>query len=759
MAKNKVKHTANCRDKILVKYVDELGIDKSTEIRPEWYFIIRQSDVDKAKELIDCRFEPGYTGYSKIFLPSSNKDYIRDAVFTLENAGIETYEADLLPDKRWFIDKRVEIAENFKTLYWDIETDDTQDKLEVGRDRIVSIATVDQDGHERFFRLKEFTDEGERTLLMEFRNHVKNYDLLCGWNSTFFDTPYVKIRCKKLGVSTFFLSLLANYDLLKRCRFIFRSYSTIKSFSLENISQHFLGRGKIKHTEKIIDMWKNDHKLLRKYNLEDCRLVRDIDKKLGISEMMIRQSSWCGVPPSQFGLYSIIDALIIKKAHEMGKYVRTSLNSLKERNPENVKGNEDPNDTNTEKTKYTGAIVLEPTVGLYDKLYVFDFKSLYPSIIRTSNIGYDTLLDASSSSYVDPGCIINPGTVLTSRKSGIIKPTHFRKQPSVINITITELLKKRTEYKKLKLKMIEEGKNHGPEWESAASNEIIVKELSNSLYGIMGLEYGRYFSVDIAESITLFGQWCLNFAKTYFESIGYKVIYGDTDSVFVSTSGKEMDVEKELEGFHIKLKEKLLDFNITDCFIELAFDKQYERFLMVAKKTYAGHVKNIEGKKTDDIYARGLEYIKKNTFKFAAIKQKELVETILRKGMTREEAIKFLEDTRAEFYNTTFEKSDLILQQKVSKGFDEYKTKPIHVRLIEELSNRTGERFTGSEVEYIITSYNKKMDGILSQDFDGKYDKNYYWENKTLPVLLRITEPAFGIEELDNRIWCGYKNL
>jgi DNA polymerase elongation subunit (family B) len=745
MQKNKVKHTVSYKGVINVKYVDGTGVDKTVEITYPWYFVILSKDVEAAKKVLDLKTEPGFPGYSKVFLPYDSKDFIRNAVLSLENAGIKTFEGDLLPDKRWFIDKKVEIAQSFNKLYFDIETDDTAEKLEVGRDRIVSIATIDNEGHTRFFRLKDFTDESEKKMLLDFKNHIKEYDILLGWNSSGFDIPYIQMRCRKYGISTFFLSCIAKYDLLKRFRHIFRFDSQIKSFSLENISQHFLGRGKIKHEEKIIELWRDDIVKLKEYNLEDSKLVRDLDVKLGVSEMMIRQSQWCGVPPAQFGLYAIIDAFIIKKAHDNGTYVQTSINALKEREYGNTKGSENPDDEAKDKANYTGAIVLEPDIGLYDRVYVFDFKSLYPSMMRTSNIGYDSLRHEASDETMT-----NPGTLSIPRKAGGVKPTYFTKKLSIINLSVTELIKLRNEYKKLKLKMIEEGTNHGGEWEHVVSDEIIVKELANSTYGIMGLEYGRYFSIDVAESITLFGQWAINFAKKYFESKGYKVIYGDTDSVFVSTGKEFMDPTEQLKGFHVELKKELLKYNIEQCYIELAFDKQYERFLLVTKKTYTGHVVNIEGKKTDDIYTRGIEYIKKSTFRFAARKQKELIETILRVGMTRKQAIDFIQNARKEFYASTFTKEDLVLQAKVSKGFDEYKTKPLHVRLAEELSNRTGEKFTNVEVEYIVTSYQGKMSGVLAQDYKGTYDKDYYWDNKTLPLLIRITEPAFGITGIDD---------
>jgi DNA polymerase elongation subunit (family B) len=290
--------------------------------------------------------------------------------------------------------------------------------------------------------------------------------------------------------------------------------------------------------------------------------------------------------------------------------------------------------------------------------------------------------------------------------------------------------------------MLEEGKNKGPEWESVVSNEIIVKELSNSTYGIMGLDYGRYYSVDIAESITLFGHWCINFAKDFYIKEGYDVIYGDTDSVFVSTKGKILDVKKSLDKFHKSLKKTLKEkYNIDECFIELEFDKEYDGLILIAKKAYVGRAVNIEGKKVNQIYARGLEFIKRDTFSFAAKKQEELINLILEKK-DKDFIYKWFVKTKNLFYRKKLSKTDLILTQRIGKPLKEYKAKtlPLHVRIAKEMNKKTGEDFTNSEIEYIVTGTSPVLQGIRSDEYNGEFDRDYYWYKKTFPLLERIVK-------------------
>lgn len=472
--------------------------------------------------------------------------------------------------------------------------------------------------------------------------------------------------------------------------------------------------------------------------------------------MMIRQSSWCGVPVSQFGLYRIIDAHILRTAHKMGEFGPTSLNSIKERQKDNSIIHENPDESTTKKNKYLGAAVLDPKPGLYKNVYTFDFKGLYPSLIRTSNIGLDTIRYAT-----DGDLIVNPGTNEIPRIDKNIKLTFFLKSPSIISTAITELIEKRKEYKDLKLKMIEEGRDSGSEWQSIVSDEIIVKELSNSTYGIMGLEYGRYYSIDVAESITLFGQWVLRFTKKFFEQEKYNVIYGDTDSIFICADDT-FDTIKILKKFHEILIDTLKSkYNIDTSFIQLNFDRYYEIFILIAKKTYVGRVKNIEGKKTDSIYARGLDYLKRNTFTFAKKKQQEFIKFIFGNKPTNEEIKEWYYKTRELFYSTNFTKEDLIVIQRIGRDFNTYKSIPLHVQLGQKRKERTGQYLRGVEIEYIVTSMLQgKLTGCLEDEWDGKtFSPDYYWYHKTKPLFERITKVVFPDLDFEDSFFTEFQKL
>src|SRR3990167_3097297 len=145
--KYKVLNTWNKGDDVYVSY-HEGGTNKreTLKVNTIWYFIIETKDLEKVKKLIDRYCGTSYPikesdieGYTKIFIKDQWLRSIDkyDLVCLIEKAGIQTFEGDLLPNKRWYIDKDLEISDTYSKLYFDIETDDTKNIINVGQDRII----------------------------------------------------------------------------------------------------------------------------------------------------------------------------------------------------------------------------------------------------------------------------------------------------------------------------------------------------------------------------------------------------------------------------------------------------------------------------------------------------------------------------------------------------------------------------------------------------------------------------------------------
>jgi DNA polymerase elongation subunit (family B) len=501
---------------------------------------------------------------------------------------------------------------------------------------------------------------------------------------------------------------IAHIDMMKR----FISLFNLPKNSLEYVSNHFLGEGKIKHSGKrIIDMYKNEPELLRQYNIQDVKLLKELDEKVDCFKLMIKEAKWCNTFMSYFYVSELLDNYILKNAKDKN-IICPSKNEI------------------YEKSKYTGAIVLEPERGLYNDVYVFDFSSLYPSIIMTSNIGFDTL--------DENGEITNPGSgfKFTNKKKSIVKET------------IEGMIGKRKQYKDQKLKMIEEGKNKGPEFETIVSNEYVVKALTNSIYGIMGMQQSRWYSVEIAESITKMGQWLINFTKDYFENHGFKVIYGDTDSVMV-VDNKEKDIKNNmydiLQYYHNELGNELNKYGITESFINLEDDKTFSKYLLVDKKNYTGIASSLNGKKTNELYTKGLDYIKRNTIKYASNKQKQLIKYILFDNYNLDDCIYFIEECQREVIDGKLQKDDLIVRMKITKSPDEYQSKLPHVIVARRIIEKTG-LLQNYEIEYIVKD-NISKEYLMVEEYEDNYDEYFYWNNRIFNLLKRIVNVAFPNED------------
>lgn len=707
-----------------------------TNVPYEWYFYILVGDEERVRSVLPAgsftKIVPGRQ-YAKVY--GDYWEFRKSWLPTLQYHEIPTFEGDLDLADRYKYDHQIEIDDRVDLLYFDIETDDRLRRIEIGRDYIVSFAAIDLKGNRYFVRLEEMTPDAEWTFLTTVNNIIRKYQIIAGWNINNFDVPYLRMRMKNYDMR---LAFTGRYDMFERAKHIYRFDSTIKSFSLENFSQTFLKRGKLKHDKGIFDLWNTNDPVLEEYNVEDCQLCADLDKVLNICGMMILQSQWCKVVPRKFSLYNLIDSVIIQKSHKLGRPVPTNYNALK--------AFDDPT-LDEDVDKYMGAEVLDPIIGLHENLYVFDFKSLYPSMMMTFNIGYDTLmLDRPDGDdyIIAPG----PSTIGRESKDGKIMPTYFKAEPSCIAETIKELITLRTSYKNLKLKYIEEGKTDSAEYQKVMSDEIIVKELSNSVYGIMGMSFGRYYNIHVAESITLSGRWVLHFAQAHFRDIrGYDVVYGDTDSIFVQT-GQQLDLEGELKLFHEHLYEVLaVEYKVPEPYIQLNFDKHYTRFILFAKKNYAGHCDNMEGKVTDKLYVRGMEYIKRNTFQWAAKRQKQLLEDILRSKLGRKEVITRIREYKQEFFNTEFSTNDLKITQRV--GQETYNNTALIGRLAKRYKDITGINPVGMELEFIITDNKKGLRGCLLQDYTGRFSRTHYWENFSRPLfdkILGVVDPGKNID-------------
>lgn len=721
-------------------YYSEDGKRHTDIVEYDWFFYLTFKDYTKIKRDF-YTFKANYPDF-RLSFKMEGDSWIRiycyypkrkEFIEKIKELKIQTYEADLSLNRRYWIDSNLHVAEPeyFKLLFIDIEVDDTISGLRIGEDQIISFAAIDN-----FGKKYQVIEKDEKILLKKVNRILKLYDIILGWNSFKYDIPFLQSRCEKYEIE---FPNICHIDMMQRMIHAYRFDTNIKSFSLNSIAQYFLGEGKLEKTSKIIEMYKNNFEYFKKYNMRDVQLLKNLEDSYKIVQMLLKQVYWCNSTPRSLGqggggLYTLLDNLILKVTHNRNMKGLTpsyTFDELDKMTKEDL-----------HKLDYPGALVLEPKLGIYKHVYMFDFKTLYPTIVQTSNIGFDSL-DSN-------GEILNP--------SG----AKFKKEPqSILSEVLTDLLTKRKEYKEKKLKLIEEGKKDTPEFGGVEADEVVVKELGNSVYGICGAKWGRYFTKrEIVESITLMGQWLLRSLDDFFSKKEYTVITGDTDSIIISTE-KQIDLTLILKEYHEYLSKRLKDeCNIDESSIQLNFDKYFDKFIIVAKKNYAGHLTNQEGKKVDYIHVRGLASVKSDTCKLTADSVKELIELLLKTENNQQFYIDWLKNKR----NTIFDyvsANDISIYKKIRQNIHKYKSKPLSAEIAEKFANPAGYSIH-DEITYIVTGRNlqtHKLTGVEIGDYTGNFDKSYYWDNLILSNVSRLLKVVFPKIDWNTKTYQSYNQL
>ena len=698
----------------------------------DWYFYVDEACIRSVVGIIGdvSRFKSTY-GISKIviekpyarihmsYTAAHNKGGVIDFITRM---GYTTYEADVNPYKRFLIDSEdVEISDEYRTIYIDIETDDRkepgkEDRIVIGEKQILSVTSFENENS-----IATFCGEDEVDVLTKTLMHFAKYDVLIGWNSTAFDIPYIKERLKLYRAKGIDIEKRAKFDwkhvicidLMWRFKNVYKYDQTLTSFSLKRVSEHFqIGSKTDLNNRKIYDLFINDRDLLIKYNIQDCRLLYQLEEKLGVYSQMITMARFCRCSMTDFYITELLDNLILGFGRKNCIHLKTK---------EYVEANDD---------SYAGGFVLDPTIGMHKNVVIFDFTSLYPNIMRTWNISPETLMKQPKA-----GCYkgVKSGIFFDGTKSGLI--------PMVASY----LLDQRQKLKTTKAELVAAGKQDSMEYKNADRNENIVKEAANSLYGVAGNVRSRYYSIDLAESITLSGQYLIKFAKTFFEGIGFTVVSGDTDSVMVVLP-EGADHLRIMEKFHEGLDAHLMsEFGVPKVFTRFKYEKRFSKFIVVKKKNYVGHLVDEGGKPRDKIYAKGLEMIKKDTITYTRKMLVAMVDLLLKTDNDEAFYEEFAKKHWNEIHDRPFAIEEISITKKISKDFDQYKTLPMHARLAQKMwDSENKDFFVGMSIQYIIVNgLDKENKAVHVSKFDGNFDRELYWEKYVYPPMKRILAAVF----------------
>jgi DNA polymerase-2 len=306
--------------------------------------------------------------------------------------------------------------------------------------------------------------------------------------------------------------------------------------------------------------------------------------------------------------------------------------------------------------------VLEPRQGLHRNVLVFDFRSLYPSVMRTFNI--DPLGHIAARDDTDP--IVAPNGA------------PFSRTPAILPALLDELIPRR-----------ERAKQAGDAIESQA-----IKILMNSFYGVLGTSACRFADPALANAITGFGREILLWTKRRFEELGYDVLYGDTDSLFVASGQQSPDAATALAAeLETRLNEALAA-HVADRWqvqskLRLEFECLYLRLLFpegkhsprAAKKRYGGLVQTPGG---TQVVLTGLEAVRRDWTALARRVQRDLYERLFHDRDVSD----YLRDLVAQVREGACD-DELVYRKTLRRALDSYtRTTPPHVAAARKMSGR-----------------------------------------------------------------------
>jgi DNA polymerase-2 len=496
-------------------------------------------------------------------------------------------------------------------------------------------------------------DERDLLLLLDERVRTLDPDILTGWNVIDFDLRVLQQRFEALRVPfhlgradlpcRLFLdrggwgnsrAVVPGRVVLDGLALLRAAQERLDDWRLETAARAVLGEGKAVSSADLVSeigrLYREDLPAFLSYNLADARLVHEILDRRRLVDLTVRQSLLTGLPLDRTGAsIAAFDSLYLTELHRR----RTAAPSVAADRP---------------LAPTAGGFVLPARPGIHEWVAVLDYRSLYPSIIRTFRIDpLSRVRDAASSHTGNPvtqaarvevagaaaGGSAGDGTGTTGDEAAFVTAPNgerFRLEGGILPEILDRLLPERE-------RLREEGDRVGA---------TAVKLLMNSFYGVLATPRCRFYSPETANAITGFGQQILHWTRESIEAGGRRVLYGDTDSIFVALraddpAGAHSEARDLAERTTIALTDHLRETHGVKSRCELRADRVFRRLILFplragrrtegapegSRKRYAGLVDEAEGPRV--VYV-GLEQVRRDWTALAKLFQRELVERVFR---------------------------------------------------------------------------------------------------------------------------------
>ncbi|WP_448131689.1 DNA polymerase II [Stutzerimonas chloritidismutans] len=678
----------------------------------------RERDVElRPLALCDFRHRPVMGLYSRSYRR------LLDCARLLREAGVDVYESDIRPPERYLMERFITAPVSFsdasggdgasidaqlkpapdyrpklRLVSLDIETTARGELYSIalegcGQRQVYMLGPENGQGTTVDFSL-QYCDS-RRELLERLNDWVAEHDpdAIIGWNLVQFDLRVLRDHSQRLqvplrlgrggaemewrehgGRGNHYFAAAAGRLIIDGIEALRSATWSFPSFSLENVAQTLLGEGKAidnpyQRMAEIDCMFAEDKPALARYNLKDCELVTRIFARTELLTFLLERATVTGLAADRSGgSVAAFEHLYLPLMHRQG-FVAPNLG---ERQPE----------------ASPGGFVMNSQPGLYESVLVLDYKSLYPSIIRTF--------------LIDPVGLID----------GLRQPDDEQSIPGFRGARFSRTMHC--------LPAIVERVWEGRETAKREHNKPLsqaLKIIMNAFYGVLGSSGCRFFDTRLASSITLRGHEIMRRTRELIEAQGHAVIYGDTDSTFVWLRKAHSDDEAALIG-------RQLVQHINDWWrvylqseyglgsaLELQYETHFRRFLMPtirgaeegSKKRYAGLITRPDG--SDGMVFKGLETVRTDWSPLAQRFQQELYQRIFHRQPHGEYVRDYVRRTLAGELDEL-----LIYRKRLRRRLDDYQRNvPPHVRaarLADDHNDRQGrprQYQNGGWISYLMT--------------------------------------------------------
>jgi DNA polymerase-2 len=642
----------------------------------------------------------------------------------LKEIGLDIYEADIRPPERylmerfitapvWFsgqLDKQGTVQQaqmkpaplyrpRLKLVSLDIETNERGDLYCIGLEgcgqrQVYMLGPPNGNSESVDFKLDYCQTRAELIECLNDWLSLYDPDAIIGWNVIQFDLRVLQEHARRVGIplklgrgnepvewreqgnqhKQIFVSAPGRL-VIDGIEALHSATWSFSSFSLENVAQTLLGEGKAidnpyQRMASINRMFAQDKPSLARYNLKDCELVTRIFEKTELLPFLLERASVTGLPADRSGgSVAAFTHLYLPLMHRQGFVAPNLGEKVPEASP--------------------GGFVMDSRPGLYESVLVLDYKSLYPSIIRTF--------------LIDPIGLIE----------GLRMPDDSESVPGYRGARFS-----RTRHcLPAMVEKVWEGREAAKREHNAPLSQAL-KIIMNAFYGVLGSSGCRFFDARLASSITMRGHDIMHQTRELIESQGHTVIYGDTDSTFVWLGKTHSDqdathIGRSLVRFiNAWWKRHLEEMLGLKSALELQFECHFHRFLMPtirgteegSKKRYAGLVARADG--TEDMIFKGLETVRTDWSPLAQRFQRELYLKIFKGEPYQEYIRQYVDQTRAGDLDDL-----LIYRKRLRRRLDDYQRNvPPHVRaarLADEYNDQQGrprQYQNGGWISYLMTT-------------------------------------------------------